>query len=325
LQSLNLCYSAVKDSHLGRLGSFPELEHLNLDSCYIEDLGIAFFVDNNVAPRLQSIELADTGEIQDHVCVVLSSGYLLSLTLIHYFVSKHLLTYIILVLCFIDVSDNCLEHLAKLPELSTLSLLFCDITNVGLRQIGKMTKLEVLNLDSRDISDFGLKHIENLDHLKSLDLLSSRITDSGCYTLSKIKSLETLALCGGGIGDVGCSHLSRLQNLNVLNLSQNEGITNRGAAALSSLKKLTSLNLSHTRVSADALVHFNRLKNLKSLALYGCGQATDRDRLVKLQNRLPNLRCVRTEKVPDDQGIVQDMSEHYSSSSSSSDMDIGYD
>ena len=60
LKTLELSYSGVKDSHLGKLTNLPALEELNLDSCPVGDWTIAHFADNNVVPNLKSLDLADT-------------------------------------------------------------------------------------------------------------------------------------------------------------------------------------------------------------------------------------------------------------------------
>jgi len=203
-----------------------------------------------------------------------------------------------------ELTDLGMAHIPKFPKLVKLSLFYCNISNSGLRHISKLTQLEMLNLDSRDISDEGLRHLRLLQNLKSLDIFSGRITDSGCGHIANIKSLEALELCGGGIGDMGCTLLANLENLTSLNLSQNNRISNRGAAALAVLTKMKSLNLSNTRVNASALRFFSGLRNLQSLALYGCAGVESGASLNNLQNGLPNLKCVRIHGAVEDEGMT---------------------
>jgi Leucine rich repeat/Leucine Rich repeat len=206
-----------------------------------------------------------------------------------------------------DLSDHAIRNVTKFKNLKRLSLFFCNITNSSLRHLSTLTSLEVLNLDSREISDTGLVYIVGLP-LKSLDIFSGRITDAGCHHISKIKTLECLELCGGTVTDTGCTTIaSSLQNLTSLNLSQNERITNRGAAALAALSKLQSLNLSHTSVNSEALIHFSNLRNLQSLAIYGCRGMDHPDgngMLERLQSGLPNLKCVRINNGTNDDGVL---------------------
>ena len=203
-----------------------------------------------------------------------------------------------------DLTDIGMAKIAKFEKLTRLSLFYCNITNGGLRHIAKLKLLEVLNLDSREISDDGLRYLKNLENLKSLDIFSGRITDSGCSHIASIASLESLELCGGGVGDPGCTVLATLENLTSLNLSQNERITNRGAAALAALSNLKALNLSNTRVNSSALRFFGGLVKLQSLALYGCRGIEDSERIDKLQDDLPNLKCLRLNRASDDDGVI---------------------
>jgi len=205
-----------------------------------------------------------------------------------------------------DLSDLGMIKIAKFKKLKRLSLFYCNLTNSSLQHLSSLSNLEILNLDSRDIGDDGLFHLRSLQNLKSLDIFSGRVTDYGCSHIAKIKSLESLELCGGVVGDTGCAALATLENLVTLNLSQNERITNMGAAALAALSKLKALNLSNTQVNSGALVHFSDLKNLKSLALYGCGgmEEANNDKLDRFQSGLPNLKCIRLNNGSADDGII---------------------
>ena len=103
---------------------------------------------------------------------------------------------------------------------------------------------------------------------------------------------------------MGCTILATVESLTSLNLSQNERITNRGAAALAALTNLRALNLSNTRVNSSALRFFAGLVKLQSLAMYGCRGIDDTERLDKLQNDLPNLKCLRLNNASDQDGVV---------------------
>ena len=265
LKRLDVCYSAVRDSHLSRLTNLPALEELNFDSCPISDWSVSHLADNDVVPNLVSLDLADT-----------------------------------------DLSDLGMMKISKFKKLKRLSLFYCNLSNSSLKHLSSLSNLETLNLDSRDIGDAGLFHLRSLKNLKSLDVFSGRVTDYGCAHIAHIKSLCSLELCGGVVTDNGCATLATLENLVTLNLSQNERITNRGAAALAALSKLKTLNLSNTQVNSGALIHFSDLKNLQSLAMYGCQgmEDTDNDMLYRLESGLPNLKCVRLNNESVEDGII---------------------
>lgn len=59
-------------------------------------------------------------------------------------------------------------------------------------------------------------------------------------------------------------------------------------------------------MNSEALVHFRDLKNLKSLALYGCRgmEEINNDMLDRLENGLPNLKCVRLNNGSADDGAI---------------------
>lgn len=221
-----------------------------------------------------------------------------------------------------DVTDLGMVHLTKFKNLKHLSLFYCNVSNYGLRYLSRMPSLETLNLDSRDISDDGLYHLRKLK-LKSLDIFSGRITDIGCLHLARIKSLESLELCGGNVGDLGCAQLATcLKNLTSLNLSHNELISNGGASALAALTNLKALNLSYTRVNSEALHFFRGLRQLQSLAMYGCLGVPSSDRAIQtLQCDLPNLKCLRVNGSLDDDGKFDVTSRRSSLFSSSDDTD----
>lgn len=147
-----------------------------------------------------------------------------------------------------------------------------------------------------------------------------------CAYLSKIKTLTSLELCGGGVGDLGCVHIATISSLTSLNLSQNESITNRGAASLAALTNLKALNLSNTCVNSDALKFFGGLLKLQSLALYGCKDMVDSQRLNSLQSELPSLRCLRLNTPFDEDGVIDCSikSEEDEEDESEDDEDDGY-
>jgi hypothetical protein len=106
------------------------------------------------------------------------------------------------------------------------------------------------------------------------------------------------------VGDLGCSYLAALEGLKTLNLAQNERITNRGAACLAVLTNLKSLNLSCTTVTSDCLRYFMNLKELQSIALFGCKGIREKSRVGDLENALPSLRCVRLTDSSREDGMV---------------------
>jgi len=202
-----------------------------------------------------------------------------------------------------NVSDAAMKNIEKLHQLRKLSLFYCKISDNGLQRLGGLKSLEELSVDSREITDNGIRFLRRLPTLKRLDLFSCKISNDGCHTISRLSSLEHLEICGGGVSDAGCQSLSLLQRLKVLNLSQNDRITNRGAGYLAMLTNLKSLNLSNTSVTSSMLRHLVGLKNLRTLTCYGCKPMIG-PRMEWFKIRLPQLRCLRVDSVPPEEGTV---------------------
>ena len=59
-------------------------------------------------------------------------------------------------------------------------------------------------------------------------------------------------------------------------------------------------------MDSEALIHFSDLMNLKSLALYGCqGMKEGKNSMLdRLENELPNLKCIRLNNGSDNDGVL---------------------
>lgn len=300
---VSYCPSILRSSWQGKINSLR-----TLDLCYasVSDMQLSRFTS---LPSLEEVNF-DSCPVGDWAIAHLADNNVVpNLTSLN--------------LADCDLTDSGMMHLPKFQKLKHLSLFYCNISNHGLRHLSNMMSLETLNLDSRDISDDGLYHLRNLN-LKCLDVFSARVTDIGCVHLKRIKSLESLEVCGGNVGDLGCAQLaSSLKNLTSLNLGHNELITNAGASALAALTNLKALNLSYTRVNAEALHFFRGLRQLQSLAMYGCRGVPDSNRTNTLHCDLPNLKCFRVNGCKKNEGTMGGPSGSSHFSSDDDDMSSG--
>jgi hypothetical protein len=84
------------------------------------------------------------------------------------------------------VTNDGLESLKMLPQLTYLNLSSCDITNSGLQYLLDLQQIKVLNLSyCHRLTDIGLKTLKGLPHLVFLDLQGVlKVTNGG---LSKIR------------------------------------------------------------------------------------------------------------------------------------------
>ncbi|KAL7493090.1 hypothetical protein ACHAWT_002207 [Skeletonema menzelii] len=225
LKSLELNYSAVRDSHLSRLKHLPMLEELNLDSCLIGDWGIAHLADNNVVPNLLSLDLADT-DISDFAMQKIAQF-------------EHLKS---LSLFYCNISNAGLRHLSTMKKLEVLNLDSREIGDDGLRFLRHLP-LKSLDLFSGRVTDLGCAYLSKIKTLTSLELCGGGVADLGCAHLATIYNLTSLNLSQNErITNRGAASLAALSNLKALNLS-NTHVNSEALKYFSGLSQLQSLAL----------------------------------------------------------------------------------
>jgi Leucine-rich repeat (LRR) protein len=250
---LELCYSSVKDSHIIKLLNLSTLEELNLDSCPIGDRAIAHLADNNVAPNLTSLDLADTNLTDIGMAKIAAFRKLTRLSLF-----------------YCSISNSGLRHISNLVELQVLNLDSREISDAGLSHLRALTKLKSLDIFSGRISDAGCAHIASIKSLESLELCGGGIGDDGCTALATLDNLQSLNLSQNErITNRGAAVLAALTNLRALNLS-NTLVNSAALRFFSGLIKLQSLALYGCRGIDDEHVIGklqSGLPNLKCLRL----------------------------------------------------------
>lgn len=165
--------------------------------------------------------------------------------------------------------DEDLKELAKLKNLTSLSLVFRFTGEEGMRTIGSLSNLVTLNAGS-GITDANLKEISRLKNLRNLKLIGSeKITAEGLGHLAKLTKLSSLDLSHSDINDNTVKRLSSIQSISSLNLKRTK-ITDASLRELSGLKKLRSLNLNETGVTLEGLDSAGGFDELSALHLYEC-------------------------------------------------------
>mmetsp|Transcript_58105 Transcript_58105/g.142033 ORF Transcript_58105/g.142033 Transcript_58105/m.142033 type:complete len:763 (-) Transcript_58105:98-2386(-) len=266
LKSLDLCYSGVRDSQLGRLTSLECLTELNLAACPIGDWALAHLADNEVAPNLTHLDIGDT-DVTD-------------LAMSHVAKFKKLKR---LSLFYCNVSNSSLRNLSQLSDLEALNLDSRDIGDNGVWHLRGLQKLKSLDIFSGRVTDRGCSSIAQIKSLESLELCGGGIDDVGVTILATLENLTSLNLSQNErITNRGAAALAALSKLKALNLSNTR--VNAGALVhLSDLMELKSIALYGCR-----------------------GLDEVNDGLADLQGGLPNLRCVRLNHGPDndDDGVI---------------------
>jgi Leucine-rich repeat (LRR) protein len=88
-----------------------------------------------------------------------------------------------------DLTDDGLQHLARLPRLRYLNLGGCAITDRGLEVLRQLPNLEWLNLGWTRITDEGVRHLEGCDNLTTVNLSGTLCGDGGIRALAGKRQL----------------------------------------------------------------------------------------------------------------------------------------
>ena len=219
-------------------------------------------------------------------------------------------------------SDLGMEHLDRLPQISSLDFGGNKITDAELKILQGLTHLKSLRLSLTQVSDndlcclkgllqstglslglsetqvtdAGLEHLKECSQLKQLDLRSTQVTDAGLKHLEGFSQLEHLDLTSTQVTDAGLKHLTGLKYLRCLILSGTQ-VTGAGLEHLKGCWRLERLNLESTQVADKGLEHINVHTQLAELELSGT-QVT-LNGVTKLHQALPNCRIVDSINVID--------------------------
>jgi len=253
LRSIDLCYSGVKNAHLSRFTSLPSLEEINLDSCPVGDWSMAHFADNNVAPNLKSLDLADSDVTDRGLSHITKMKNLKQLSLF-----------------YCDITNDGLRHLSSMESLEILNLDSRDIGDSGIFFLRNLKNLKCLDVFSGRITDLGCSHIAEIESLESLELCGGGVGNLGCIHLSRLENLTSLNLSQNErITNAGASSLSALSKLKALNLS-NTRVTADTLPFFKGLVELQSLAMYGCRgVQGSENIHELQrdLPNLKCIRL----------------------------------------------------------
>ena len=169
---------------------------------------------------------------------------------------------------FSVITDPGLMQLARLKNLTALSLSSTQVRRVALKELSGLTQLTILSLVDTQLINFDLKELAGLKNLTALGLSHNRtVTDEGLKELASLKELAVFGLSHTGVTDAGLKELANLKNLTTLALSET-GVTDVGLKELANLKNLATLHLSLTRVTDAGLKELADMKNLTVLNVH---------------------------------------------------------
>jgi internalin A len=111
------------------------------------------------------------------------------------------------------------QAIVQVGRLTRLELLFVGpcASDEGLEHLKGLTNLSNLSLDSAQVTDAGLAHLRGLTKLTCLSLPFTRITDAGLVHLKGLANLSTISLSGTRVTAAGAKELQRtLPSLTIL-------------------------------------------------------------------------------------------------------------
>ncbi|GAB4145361.1 MAG: hypothetical protein Tsb009_17480 [Planctomycetaceae bacterium] len=206
-----------------------------------------------------------------------------------------------------NVTDQSLNVIGKLPELSKLSFLEVGITDKGLADLASLKNLSKLTLVRTNVKGQGLAHLADLP-LKNLMITGPSMTADGLKSLVKLTRLQELRVNSGNLELQNLPKfkpISELKKLNLTGLKINDNslsriaglskleeiefdsdlITDKGLPHFATCPNLRRLNLNQSQITSKGLAALAPLKKLKELAL----NKKCNDAAFEQLSRLPSL------------------------------------
>jgi Leucine-rich repeat (LRR) protein len=174
------------------------------------------------------------------------------------------------------LTDTSLKEIAKLKELTELTINYCNFSEFGMMDISELPKLTTLDIRANmQVGNSGLDYLTALPSLKSLKHLSPAVDDTGLESLSAVKGLETLEIQDFNITDRAGQFIRQFEKLTNLIIMRCQGFGSSGILELKGMK-LNRLTLRGLPSINDAGMEvFRELTTLKRLYLNELASVSD--------------------------------------------------
>jgi internalin A len=205
------------------------------------------------------------------------------------------------------VTDEALALLAAFAEIRSLSIAYQNrITDDGLEHLARLKRLEQLTLHADAVTGRGLKHLGALPELGVVHLYLNALDEEQSAGIGNLSNVWMLSL-HGRLSDGALAHLKPLSKLNRLSLQSHDSpqaagpnVSGAGLRHLRDLPSLESLSLTNLAVSDEDL---HELPNVTSLSLYKL-DVTDSG--LETLARMEDLRALRITAMPiTDDGLAR--------------------
>ncbi len=111
--------------------------------------------------------------------------------------------------CPFKMTDELMEHAAKLPRLVAINANFSGLSDAGLAHLEGHKRLKELLLSQTSITDAGLAHLATIATLEKIDLEETKITDAGLAHLFVLDKLQQIALRKTAVTEKGVADLKK--------------------------------------------------------------------------------------------------------------------
>lgn len=165
------------------------------------------------------------------------------------------------------VTSAALDHLLRLPRVTTLMLMDTDVDDNALARITQLRSLRLVSLHGTRVTDAAGPSLAQCQLIEQLWLSDTAITDGALRPLSGLAGLRTLQLNGCGVSDAGIAELRPLEHLHELGLERTRVRWELLPSASPAFPQLRVLWLNATPVSDDGLAAVARLPALEKLYL----------------------------------------------------------
>jgi Leucine-rich repeat (LRR) protein len=191
------------------------------------------------------------------------------------------------------VTDDDLEHLKELTNLTHLNLTGTQVGDTGPVHLKKLANLRYLILEATRVGDAGLEHLKGLTKLGTLNLLNTKVTAQGVTDLQKAlpdckidwdgsaksdanRAVAQWVLGIGGFIETEADKFTEVGQLPnepfqivLIHLARNQKVTDADLERFKGLTNLKDVQLSDTQITDAGLAHLGALPNLMHLHLGG--------------------------------------------------------
>lgn len=191
-----------------------------------------------------------------------------------------------LIIANVSFKENNIRNLDSLQNLQLLSIKSDGLTDQDLEHVAKLKWLRELRLTSNNLTAKGIEKIANLPDLDYLVIESTGIKDDIVSPLFKMKKLRKLYLVNSSLSADFITKISPLALLDELSLENAKEISDKSFDALPKLSKLGLLNLAGVSLNEHALQRIGKMNSIQLLMLE---DATFNSSHIKCLRNMQNL------------------------------------